>query len=77
MPAMEEKQLKAGTHPCASGTSAAPLTEIGVKLYKENCASVFLCCGSAEHELLAVSGANRKRSQSRRKEKEITLWRCE
>lgn len=75
--ASNEREAGESRYHCASGTSAVPLTETGVKLYKENRAFVFLCCGSAEHELMAVSGANCKRSQSLRKEKEITLWRCE
>lgn len=42
-------------------TSTASLTEIGINLHKENYVSVFLCCGSAEQELMAVTGANHKR----------------
>lgn len=56
---IKQKKVKADTLPYA--TSTASLTEIGINLHKENYVSVFLCCGSAEQELMAVTGANRKR----------------
>lgn len=59
-PAIKQKQERADTHPCAGSTSTVLLNEIGVILYKENYVSVLLCCGSAEQELMAVTGANQE-----------------
>lgn len=41
--ASNEREAGESGYHCAGGTSAVPLTEIGVKLYKENRAFVFLC----------------------------------
>lgn len=75
MPVIKQKKVKADTHPYATNT--ASLAETGINLHKENYVSVFLCCGSAEQELMAVTGANCKCRQGPKKEREITLWRCE